>query len=108
MLRRVSFAVAIHDTIWTARAWSATRMPNGGPLQVHLLSVTERIAALGATSAGRMKMMIVAGLQHLSADVTIAVGTFHTKLLLVIFLAVRHPVSVDQKPKKFRLYLTNN
>lgn len=92
MLWRVSFSVAVHDTIGSARARATAGMPNGSALQVHLLSIAERIATLGATGTSRVKMMIVTCLQHLSADVTIAIGAFHAEQLLVILLAIRHPV----------------
>lgn len=96
MLWRVSFSVAVHDTIGSARTRATTGMPNGSALQVHLFSIAKRIATLGATGTSRVKMMIVTCLQHLSADVTIAIGAFHTEQLLIILLAIRHPVSVDQ------------
>lgn len=44
-----------------------------------------------------MEMMIITGLQDFAAYVTIAVGTFHPELLLIILLAVRHPVSVENR-----------
>lgn len=62
MLWRVSFAVTIHDTVRTARTRTATGMPYGCTLQIHFLSIAERIATLGATSTGRMKVVIVSGL----------------------------------------------
>jgi len=43
-----------------------------------------------------MEMMVVAGLQNLAANVTVAIGALYSKLLLVIFLAVRHAVSVEK------------
>lgn len=88
--------MAVHDTIGSARTRATTGMPNGSALQVHFFSIAKRIATLGATGTSRVKMMIVTCLQHLSADVTIAIGAFHTEQLLIILLAIRHPVSVDQ------------
>lgn len=41
------------------RSRSASRMPDGATLKVHLLAVTEWIAAFGTTGAGRVKVVIV-------------------------------------------------
>lgn len=61
-------------------------------MQVHLLAVAERVAALGAAGAGWMEMVVVAGLQHFSAYVAIAIGTLDAEQLLIAFLAVRRAV----------------
>lgn len=45
-----------------AGARSATRMPNGRTLEVHLLAVAERIAAFRTAGARRVEVIIVAGL----------------------------------------------
>lgn len=62
MLRGVSI-VSVHDTIRSGGgSWTAARVPYGGTLQVHFLPVAERVAAFRAACAGRMEMMVVAGL----------------------------------------------
>lgn len=93
MLRSVSFTVTIDDAVRATGPWSATRMPYRGTLQVHLFPVPERITALGASRASRMKVMIITGLEDFAADVAVAVGALYAKLFLIILLAVRYPVS---------------
>lgn len=63
-------------------------MPDRRALEVHLLAVAEGIAALGAAGAGRVEVMVVAGLEDFSADVALAVGALHAERLLVVLLAV--------------------
>ena len=46
-------------------AGAAAGVPDGRALQEHLLAVAERLAALGAASAGRMKVVVIARLEHL-------------------------------------------
>jgi len=81
-------------------------MPYGSTLQVHFLPVAERVAAFRTARTGWMEMMVVAGLQNLAADVTIAIGAFYSKLLLIIFLTVRHAVSVKKKKNSYGLCIT--
>lgn len=76
-------------------AGPAARVPDRVALQVHLFAVAERVAALGAAGARRMEVVVAAGLQHLAADVSIAVGTFDTVRLLVALFAIRHSVLAD-------------
>ena len=64
---------------------SAQRPPT---LQIHLLAIAERVAALGAPGAGRVEVVGVAGLQHLPTDVALAVGALDAVLGLVVLLAV--------------------
>ena len=40
-------------------------MPDGRSLEEHLLTVAEGLTALGAASAGRMKVVVIACLEHL-------------------------------------------
>jgi len=89
--------VSVHDAVGSGRSRTATWMPDGGTLQIHLFSVAERIAAFRATCTRRMEMMIVASLQDLTTDIAVAVGAFYSELLLIILLAVRHAVSVEKK-----------
>lgn len=42
---------------------TASGMPDGATLQVHLLTVTEGVATFGATRTSRMKMVILASLE---------------------------------------------
>lgn len=74
--------------------WSgpAARMPDRAALQVHLLAIAERIATLCAARARRMKVVVLAGLQHLAANEAAAVGALDAKQLLVALLAVRYAV----------------
>lgn len=95
MLRSVCFPVTVNDPVGPTGPWTTTWMPNSCALQVHFLSVAEGIATLCASGARRVEMMIITGLQDLAADVTTAVGALHAELLLVVFLAVRHPISVE-------------
>lgn len=67
-------------------------MPNRTALQVHLLAVPKRIAALCAPSTSWVKVMVFACLQHLAAYEPVAIGTLDTKRLLVALLTVRHPI----------------
>lgn len=92
MLRRMRLCVSIHDAVRSGGSWTAAWMPYGGTLQVHFLAVAERVAAFRATCASRMEMVVVASLQNLAADIAITVGALNSKLLLIIFFAVRHAV----------------
>ena len=47
------------------RRGSAARVPDGRSLEEHLLTVAEGLTALGAPSAGRMKVVVIACLEHL-------------------------------------------
>lgn len=94
MLRRVGLRVTVDDAVGGGGSWTAPRVPDGGSLQEHLLAIAEGIAALGATSARRVEVMVLAGLQDLAAYVPVAVRALNAELFLVVFLAIRHPVSV--------------
>lgn len=63
-------------------------MPNRRALQIHFLAIAEWIAALRATGAGRVEVMVIAGLEHFAADVTLAISAFDAEGLLVILFAV--------------------
>lgn len=52
-------------------------------MDVHLLAVTEDVAALSASSTGRVEV-IVTGLKHFARDVSLAVVTLDAKLFLPI------------------------
>lgn len=56
-------------------------MPNGSPLNVHFFAVAENVTALGATGAGRVKV-IVTGLKDLSRNVPSTVVTLDAELFL--------------------------
>jgi len=62
MLRGMSVPVSVYDAIGSGGSWTAARVPYSGALQIHLLPVAEWIAAFRAACAGRMEMMVVAGL----------------------------------------------
>lgn len=98
-MRLGGVTVTIYDTVRTGRSGSAARMPYRGTLQIHLLSVAKRIAALRASRARRMKVMILSGLQYLAAYVTTAISTLYTELFLIVLLAIRHAVSEKKKYK---------
>lgn len=89
--------MSVDDAIGPGGSWATAWVPYGGTLQVHFLPIAERVAAFRAARAGRMEMMVVAGLQNLAADVTVAIGALYPKLLLIILLAVRHAVSVEKE-----------
>lgn len=91
MLRGMSI-VSVHYPIGPGRSWTATWVPYGGTLQVHFLPIAKWITTFRAARASWVEMMIVAGLQDLTTDVTLAIGALYSKLLLVILLAVRHAV----------------
>lgn len=95
MLR--SFPVSVDNTVRSGGSWTAARMPDRGALQVHLLSVAERVAAFCATRTGRVEMMVVTRLQNFTADKAVAVGALNPELLLVVLLAVRHAVPVAKR-----------
>ena len=78
---------------------SPTRRPLCPPrtLQIHLLAVSERVSALGAACAGRVEVVVVAGLQHLAADVALAVGALDAELGLVVLLAERLAISATRE-----------
>ena len=48
-----------------ARARPTAGVPDGGALEVHLLPVTEGVAALRTAGTGGMEVIVVSGLQHL-------------------------------------------
>lgn len=96
MLRGMGVPVSIHDAIGSGGSWTAAWVPYGSTLQVHFFPVAKRVAAFRTAGASRMEMMVIAGLQNLAADVTVAIGAFYSKLLLIILLAVRHAVSVEK------------
>lgn len=82
---------------------TATRMPNSAALQVHFLAIAKGIAALGAARTGWMEVMVVARLQHLAADETIAVGALHPEALLVALLAIRNRILAHVLPVEHRI-----
>lgn len=67
-------------------------MPDGTALQIHLLSIAKRIAALCAARTSRMKVVVLAGLQYLATDESIAVSTLDAERLLITLFTVRHAV----------------
>lgn len=83
---------AVQDGAVLRGAGPAARVPDGAALEVHLLAVAERVAALGAARARGVEVVVVAGLQHLARDVAAAVRALDAELLLVVLLAVRHAV----------------
>lgn len=100
MLRGMGVPVSIHDAIGSGGSWTAAWVPYGSTLQVHFFPVAKRVAAFRTAGASRMEMMVIAGLQNLAADVTVAIGAFYSKLLLIILLAVRHAVFSHVFPVK--------
>ena len=67
-------------------------MPDRVALQVHLLTIAEGVAAFRAPGTSRMEVVVAPRLQHLTADVAVAVGTLDTVGLLVALFAERIPV----------------
>lgn len=67
-------------------------MPYCTTLQVHFLAISERIAALGTPGARRVEVMIVTSLEHLTANVSVAVGTLDPERFLEILLTVRDAI----------------
>ena len=63
-------------------------MPNSCALQEHFLSIAKRIATLGTSGAGWMKMIVFSSLQDLARDKSEAVGALHPKQVLIAFFAV--------------------
>lgn len=93
MLRRVYLRVTVGHAIGCRRPWTTSRMPNRGSLQEHFFAISKGITALGAPRASRMKMMVFTGLQYFAAYVAVAVSAFDSELFLIVFFAIRHPVS---------------
>lgn len=89
---------AVDDESAIRGTWTAARMPDSVALQVHLLPIPKGIAAFRAAGARGMEVVVAACLQHLAADVSIAVGTLDTVRLLVALLAVRHTVLAHVLP----------
>ena len=65
-VRHAGGVVAVtEDKPALARARPTAGVPDGGALEVHLLSVTEGVAALRTAGTGGMEVIVVSGLQHL-------------------------------------------
>lgn len=63
-------------------------MPNGLALNEHLLSVSESFAALAASSARRMKLKRIAGLQKSAFDFTSTMKATNGRLVLIAFVTI--------------------
>jgi len=100
---RRSASAAVQNYAGLGGTRTASRMPDGTALQVHLLAVAEGIAALCAAGTGRMEVVVVARLEHLAANEATAVGTLHPESLLVALLAVGHRVFAHVLPIEHRL-----
>lgn len=85
---------AVYYSTIEFRWWTRTTtwMPDSATLQIHFFSVPKGIATFRTTSTCWMKMMIISGLQHLSADKTIAIRTLDPEGLLIIFFAIRNTI----------------
>lgn len=58
---------------------TATRMPNGCPLQKHFFAITKGVTALGAAGASGVKMVVVTRLQDFARDESEAIGALDTE-----------------------------
>jgi len=100
---RGAATAAVYDDPGLGGTRTASWMPDGAALQVHLFAVAERIAALRAAGTGRMEVVVVARLEHLAADEATAVGALHPESLLIALLAVGHRVLAHVLPVEHRL-----
>ena len=65
-VRHTGGVVAVtEDKAALTRARATARVPDGSALEVHLLPVTEGVAALCTAGTGGMEVIVVSGLQHL-------------------------------------------
>ena len=65
-VRHAGGVVAVtEDKAALPRARATARVPDGRALEVHLLPVTEGVAALCTAGTGGMEVIVVSGLQHL-------------------------------------------
>ena len=65
-VRHAGGVVAVtEDKATLPRARPTARMPDGRALEIHLLPVTEGVAALCTAGTGRVEVIVVSGLQHL-------------------------------------------
>lgn len=90
----------IQDCAIFSGPWTTTRVPNGCALQVHLLSIPKWVTTLGASGTRRVEVVVIPRLQHLAANVAVAVGTLYPKLGLVVLLAVGEAVLSHVLPMK--------